>query len=242
MHESLRHKKITRRLIAVLATVIIGLTLFHLARPAATAANPSKKEYPVRGVDLSHYNKVVNFDTLASRVDFVFLRATHGQRRDTSFTTFYNKAVKRKLPVGAYHYFRFDVDGQDQANNFLKAIKGKIFEFPVVIDVEQHGNSKKIKNATIVKRLKAMVKAMEDKGYKVMFYTNKHGYNNYIHPYFPDYPLWICSFSDPPIDAKWTFWQYSHSGKIKGTKGAIDLDTFNGSKKQFKKKFPKQKR
>ncbi|MBD5192798.1 MAG: hypothetical protein HDS88_07900 [Bacteroidales bacterium] len=241
MFQPLKNKPI-RRVMAILATVLFGLTVFHLARPAATAATPSLKKYPVRGIDLSRYNKIKSFDSVAANVDFIFLRASHGIQRDATFSTLYNKSVDAKVPVGAYHYFRFDVDGEAQANNFIRAIKGKQFELPIVIDVEQHGNSKKVKNKTIVARLKTMVGIMEKNGYKIMFYTNKHGYTNYIKPNFPSYPLWICSFTDPPTDANWVFWQYSHTGKVKGLKGDVDLDTYNGSKKQFKKKYPKRKR
>ncbi len=241
MEKPLRNK-IIRRLTAIMATVLLGLTVFHLARPAATAATPSIKTYPVRGIDVSHYNNITKFDTVAAHVDFIFLRATHGLKLDKSFNTLYKKAVRSNVRVGAYHFFRFDIDGEAQANNFMRSIKGKVFEFPVVIDVEQHGNSKTISNKTVVSRLKTMVKLLEKNGYKVMFYTNKHGYTNYIKPSFPKYPLWICSFTDPPTDAMWEFWQFSHTGKIKGIKGNIDLDTYNGSKKKFNKKYPIKKR
>ncbi|MDE7153647.1 MAG: hypothetical protein K2O00_04270 [Muribaculaceae bacterium] len=241
MFEPLKHK-VMRRWITSLAILLLGTVALHLARPAATAATPSKKQYPVRGIDVSHYNKIKNFDALSKQIDFIFLRSSLGLKRDTTFNTLYKKAVKADIPVGAYHYFRFDVDGEAQANNFLRSIKGKKFEFPLVIDVEQHGNSTKVSTKTINARLKAMVNTVEKSGYKIIFYTNKHGYKTYIQPHYPDYPLWICSFTDPPINAKWVFWQYSHTGSLNGCKGKIDLDTFNGSKKQFKKMFPKQKR
>ena len=54
--------------------------------------NPSEKEYPVRGVDVSSYQK-----------------ATEGSGRiDKYFKNNFNSALKTNLTVGAYHFFSFD--------------------------------------------------------------------------------------------------------------------------------------
>ena len=66
-----------------------------------------------------------------------------------------------------------------------------------------------------------------------IIYTNKDGYYDYIYGRLGLYPLWICSFSEVPISAEWTFWQYNHRGRVKGIKGDVDLNVFSGSEKEW---------
>lgn len=40
-------------------------------------------------------------------------------------------------------------------------------------------------------------------------------------------------FSEHPIDAEWTYWQYDHHGKVNGIRGDVDLNAFNGTRKEF---------
>ena len=70
-----------------------------------------------------------------------------------------------------------------------------------------------------------MVDELIANNYKVMFYTNKDGYNKFIKGNFDDYPLWLCAFSKPE-NIEWTIWQYSHWGEVDGIKGEVDLNIF----------------
>ena len=70
-------------------------------------------------------------------------------------------------------------------------------------------------------------------GHRVMFYTNREGYYEYLADTFPGAPLWICGFSENPINAEWTFWQFNHRGRVDGITGDVDLNAFCGSREEW---------
>ncbi len=195
------------------------------------------ERYPVRGIDVSAHNGLMNLDAAASDgVEFIFIKATEGVSFvDENFKINYRKAQHAGLKIGAYHFFRFDKDGVEQAMHFLRVIDNRRYELGLAIDVEQQGNPENIDPALVVERLSAMVEYLNLKGYHVMLYTNRDGYEKFLMETFPGYPLWICSFSEHPIDADWTFWQYNHHGAVKGIRGDVDLDVFNGSREEWEK-------
>ena len=193
--------------------------------------------YPVRGIDVSAHNGKLDLKKARrDGIEFVFIKASEGRDfKDKNFATNYNKARHAGMKTGAYHFFRFDKDGVDQAINFLDAVGNRKLELGLAVDVEQQGNPEGIPGELITERLTARVEFLYLKGYRVTFYTNKSGYEQFLMDAFPGYPLWICSFSEHPIDADWTYWQYDHHGRVKGIKGDVDLNAFNGSREEFEK-------
>ena len=223
-----------RLIIVVFAVVICTTVAYLIIRPSVTEAHPDLEKYPVRGLDLSAHNGDVDFDSIAVNYDFVILKATEGGNwTDRSFETNFMKARQAGLKVGAYHYFRFDRDGLPQAINIYNTLYNKKLDLPMVIDVEDHGNPSGIEHSVVIGRLRQLVDFLVNHDIRLMFYTNKLGYNRYLERDFSEYPLWICSFTDPPIHAPWTLWQYTHSGKVSGVKGMADINLFNGSETDF---------
>jgi len=195
----------------------------------ARSITPSPVEYPLLGVDISAHNEITDWEALADTIDFVIIKATEGGNwKDRNFESNYIAAKNAGLKVGAYHFFRYDRDAVPQAINFYDALWKKELDFPAVIDVEDHGNPRGVGYDRLVSRLREMVDFLEERNIRVMFYTNKSGYPKYIEPYFPNHRLWICSLSDKPSDRlPWTIWQFSHSGKLPGVVGDVDLNVIN---------------
>lgn len=200
------------------------------------------QRYPVKGIDISRHNGMMNFDAIADDgIEFVFIKASEGaSHRDENFELNYGKAVRAGLSVGAYHFFRFDVDGITQALNFINAVKRCRLNVGAVIDVEEYGNKADVSTEVVSEQVAAMADYLTMKGFRVIIYTNKEGYYDYIYGKLGNYPLWICSFSDVPINAEWTFWQYNHRGRVKGIKGDVDLNVFCGSKEQWDRFMDKE--
>lgn len=219
-------------LLALMLTAMAGVVCaYYLWWREAVIVSPDPAAYPVRGIDISAHNGVVDFDKVASvGMDFVILKATEGATfKDKNFATNYRKARKAGLKVGAYHFFRFDVGGYMQALNLMHSIKGRRLELPVVIDVEEWSNPRDHTTHDILTRLQTMINTLEVHGYHVMLYSNKDGFEKFFSQQFAHYPLWLCSFTGAPEAGNMRLWQFSHVGRVSGVDGKVDINTFNGS-------------
>lgn len=233
----------SHRWIKILIGVILALLLAELGALAydrwfAEGATPDRSLYQQRGIDISHHNGEIDFDKLAEKdadVSFVYIKATEGTDFiDPKFLQNSRRAIASGVPTGAYHFFRYDSDGELQALNFMRAMRGRNFKLPPAIDVEDWGNPDGHAKALIVERLRALTDCLTQEGYTPVIYTNIEGYHRLIKGNFDNLPLWISSFSYPPIDNDpenklWTIWQYSHRGSVDGVPAATDLNILNPS-------------
>ena len=232
-------RKIAVAIIAVTGLLVIGLASWRALRVREPHADVDRGRYPIEGIDISAHNGVVCFDSLAAAgIDFVYLKASEGVSfRDQSFIRNFEAARKAGLAIGAYHFFRFDCDGAMQSVNFLKAIGDLKPDLPLAIDVEEWRNAPGETTSIVRERLEVLVALLRAQGYQVMIYTNKQGHARFVRDGFKahDVPeIWICSFTNPPLGhEKWRLWQHSHLGRLPGIRGNVDLNTFNGNRRQW---------
>lgn len=193
-------------------------------------------KYPVRGIDVSAHNGMMNFDAVvADGIKFVFIKATEGTDfTDSNFRLNYDKARRAGLKVGAYHFFRFDADGVDQAINLMKVIGNRELDLGIAVDVERDGNPAKVPEDSIKIRLRDMTEYLNLRGFRVLFYANRDGFYDLLMPELEGMPIWICSFYETPLSADWTFWQYNHRGRVKGIRGDVDMNAFGGSEDDWR--------
>lgn len=219
----------------LMCLLLVGSAIWAYHQFMVTPPYVDPERYPVRGIDVSAHNGDIDFSKVAADgVEFVFMKATEGVSfKDPNFRTNYARATAAGLKVGVYHFFRFDRDGTEQAINLMRTIGKRRPRLGIVIDVEQHGNPPDIPSELIEERLTAMVDYLNLLGFRVMFYSNRDGYYEYIEESYPGSPLWICSFAETPINAEWTFWQYDHHGEVDGIKGDVDLNAFCGSREEW---------
>lgn len=192
--------------------------------------------FPIKGFDMSAHNGYANLDAAAKDgYEFVFLKASEGEDfRDENFVLNYNKARHAGLKVGAYHFFRFGVDGVRQGENFMRVLGPRPLDLDVVIDVEDQGNTKGIAPDSIRYELQRMTEYLNLKGLRVMYYSNRAGQEKYLLPDFEGTPLWICNFNeDNAANSDWTFWQYNHKGKVAGVRGNVDINVFHGNRREW---------
>lgn len=220
-------------LAVIILFVASGIWAFRHFKESPPYVDPEK--YPIRGIDISRHNGEIDFNKVAeSGMEFVFIKASEGKDyRDPQFSKNYDKAKEAGLKTGAYHFFRFDAEGADQAENFLKAVSDRPLELGHVIDIEKAGNPEGYDPEDIKRKLSAMVEYMNLEGHRVMIYTNLEGYYDYIEDILPGTALWICSFREHPIYAEWTFWQFDHHGKIDGIKEEVDINVFCGNREEW---------
>lgn len=200
-------------------------------------ANPSVEIYKIRGIDISAHNGAVDFGRLKEQgISFAYIKATEGT--DFQDRNFVKNAVGLKragIPAGAYHFFRFDTDGEMQGLNFIRSLLGRDFELAPAVDVEEWANAEGIGTGKIIKELRTMLEILRREGYEPLIYTNKDGYDRFVKGKLENYGLWICSFTDPPLDHEhgWVIWQYSHRGTLDGIDGYVDMNTLNPSCSAF---------
>lgn len=224
----------------LLVTALLGLAgwwAYHNYVTTPPYVDPER--FPVRGFDISAHNGYANLDAARrAGYDFVFLKASEGaEMRDANFALNYQKARHAGLRVGAYHYFRFDRDGVDQANNLLRAVGPRSLDLGLAIDVEDAGNARGVPVDSVKARLQLMIEYLNLRGHRVTLYSNRQGYEKYLLDDFRGLPLWICQFTDNSANDDWSFWQYDHHGEVPGVRGEVDLNVYAGSREEWESEF-----
>lgn len=194
--------------------------------------------YDVQGIDVSHYQSLVNWDTVAAQdITFAFVKATEGfSYRDSMFCQNWSEMQRVGLKRGAYHFFHPSIPADLQARNFMQAVELGLGDLPPVLDVEvlEEGVSK----VALLASMRHWLYLVEIKyNIKPIIYTNLVFYNKYLAGHFKDYPLWIARYGrrQPTLACgrDWSFWQYGSAGKLRGIQGAVDFNVFNGDMVQL---------
>lgn len=184
----------------------------------------------IKGVDISAYKKGISIQKLKDNgVKFVILRAGltfyggdgTNKAKDDCFESFYNECKRVGMPVGCYWYSCADnrQKGIDEATfMYNNCLKGKKFEYPVVMDVEnqqwQYNKKRGVTDAC-----KGFCETLENLGYYVSIYGSDIGtfkdkvYMNELQ----DYDKWVARWGSKPTYAiPYGMWQWTDSEKIAG--------------------------
>lgn len=204
--------------------------------------NPSGRKYPIVGVDVSHYQGIIDWNTLSQQdIQFAFMKATEGSSHiDAKFADNWEQTSNLDLKTGAYHFFSFDSPGETQAANFITTVGKRKSMLPPVVDVEYYADKKvnPPEPQPVRDQLQAMLDELEAYyGTAPIIYSTEEVWERYLNGYFDDYPLWIRNvFTKPKIQNDWTFWQYTNRARLKGYSGDetfIDLNVFDGSEDEW---------
>lgn len=184
----------------------------------------------VKGVDISSYKKGISIQKLKDNgVKFVILRAglTYyggtgtNKAKDECFESFYNECKRIGMPVGCYWYSCADTrqKGIDEAMfMYNNCLKGKKFEYPIVMDVEnqqwQYNKKRGVTDAC-----KGFCETLENLNFYVSIYGSDIGtfkdkvYMNELQ----DYDKWVARWGSKPTYAiPYGLWQWTDSEKIAG--------------------------
>ncbi|MBX2928738.1 MAG: glycoside hydrolase family 25 protein [Saprospiraceae bacterium] len=214
---------------------ILCLTLVCLACEGPPTLRLDR--YAVHGIDVSHYQSRINWDTVAALpLHFAFVKATEGATYTDSLFAMNWEAMKRiGIRRGAYHFFRPNAPPGEQARHFARTVPLEIGDLPPVLDIEITDGMPK---AELVRRLQIWLDIVESTcGVKPIIYSNVHFYNRYLAGHFTGYPLWIARYNErePTLacGSDWGFWQYGRHGRLPGIKGHVDFNVFSGSLEQL---------
>ena len=189
-----------------------------------------------RGLDISSYQNGISFNAIKNSVEFLILRAGFtgwgtgvSYNKDNCFENFYNQAKSRGIPVGAYWYSCANTyqKGVDEANYmYNNCLKGKQFEYPIYIDVEDTHHQVGNKNG-VTQAIKGFCETLEAKGYYVGIYASDiSGFQDKMNiGELNAYDKWVARYgSTPKYVSSYGMWQSSSSGRINGYNGNLDTD------------------
>ena len=184
------------------------------------------------GIDLSVHNGIVNMNAVKnSGIDFVIIRDGYGDllsypsQKDPRFEQNYANAKAAGLHVGTYHYlYATTAQGaRREAEGFLANIKGKQFDFPVALDIEER-TQYDLPNATVEAMVKAFMDVCEAAGYYCALYSYESFLTAKMSAGFrAKYDVWCANISREPSIA-YGIWQYSFTGSVGGCSGRVDMN------------------
>jgi lysozyme len=188
-----------------------------------------------RGIDVSYYQGTIQWKKVRkSGVLYAFIRVSDGTAfPDPVFEQNWKQAARAGVMRGAYQYFRPAANARAQADLLIAALAQDRGELPPVIDVEAtEGKSP----AYIEQQVRIWVARVREKlGVEPIVYTGPAFWRDAVGGAdLTTQPLWIAHYTGgcPEVPApwqRWTFWQHTDRGHVRGIRGPVDLDLFAGT-------------
>ena len=167
----------------------------------------------VFGIDVSKWQGDFNFKQAKSEgVQFAILRGAYACSKDTKFESYYKTCEALNLPVGVYHYsMAKSVSEARTEANFLinNVLKGKQFEYPIYMDVEDKVQRDLGKNL-LTEIVIAFCDTLEKAGYYVGIYSSGSFFATYMHELkLTKYDKWIAHWSKQcSYKGNYGMWQF----------------------------------
>lgn len=201
----------------------------------------SRHDTRLVGFDVSEYQEKIDWKAI-DKIDgefplsFVFIRATAGNDRvDSRFDENWKAAKNHDFVRGAYHYYRPNENSLEQAELFIKTVKLHKGDFPPVLDIEELPKNQSVDS--LKTGLKRWLKKVERHyGVKPIIYSGESYYNDFLKEEFKGYTFWIANYNFfvENIKDEWLIWQFTEKAEIPGIKGLVDINVFNGNRKDLK--------
>lgn len=181
----------------------------------------------LKGIDVSKHNGVIDWKKAkADGIDFAIIRAGYGKlasQKDVQFERNYAGCKENNIPCGVYWYsYAHSVaEARQEANVFLQVIKGKQFEYPVYLDLEESSQFA-LGRARCSEIAKTFLEIIENAGYFTGIYSSKSGLENYITPEIRNrYTVWVAHVGVAKTNYAMAYgiWQYSWTGRVNGITG-----------------------
>lgn len=236
--------RLRRLATAIAAAVFAGTATVTTDAAALTNAAAAGPDGP-RGIDVARYQHGGSLSWPAVRRDgvrFAFVKATES---DSYVNPYYSsddtRARRAGIYTGAYHFAQPSVGSAgDQARYFVS--QGGSFhqqgDLPPVLDLEQANGLGVRQLRGWVRRWLATVESLTKR--KPLIYTSPSFWSVYMGntAEFTKYRLWVANYNvdQPTVPGawpRWTFWQWTSTGRVDGISGDVDVNAFQGSRDQL---------
>lgn len=183
------------------------------------------------GIDVSEWQGNVAWGEVSKHVDFAILRAGYGRlasQVDKCFHSYYSRAKAAGVLLGAYwySYAKSADEAQLEAAACIEVLKGKQFEYPIYLDVEEQATLA-LGRDKVSAIINAFCKELEAAGYFVGVYMSAYPLTNLTDDRIKSrYAVWVAHYgvNKPSYDGSYGMWQKSSEGKIDGIAGNVDID------------------
>lgn len=191
------------------------------------------------GIDVSTHQKDVDWQAVAADgVEFAILRLGHrgytegGLFLDQTFEQNLRGALDAGLEVGVYFFSQAisPEEAEEEADYILEVLDGQELAFPVAFDWESitgdEARTDGLNGETLTRCAAAFCKRIENAGYRPAVYFNQtQGYLRYDLRELTDYELWLAEYDTvPDFYYHFDLWQYTHTGRVDGIQGDVDMD------------------
>lgn len=179
------------------------------------------------GIDISEYQKGLSISQAKNEgVEFAIIRAGFtgwgtgtSLHKDSCFETFYNSCKAYDIPCGTYWYSCANTyeKGVNEANfMYENCLKGKQFEYPIYIDIEDTHHQRPAGKIAVTKAIKGFCETLESKGFYVGVYANVNWFTYYINTdELKQYDKWIASWGKKqPTFPAGGIWQFGGSTNL----------------------------
>ena len=209
---------------------------------------PAPQSFPVHGVDVAKYQGTIDWPRLrASGVSFAFIKATEGgDRLDRRFHENWRAARAAGVLRGAYHFHYWCRPAAEQAAWFIRNVPRERGALPPVLDVEWNGHSPTCPITLPAERARSEMRTFlhlieRHYGQRPVIYSTVDFHRDVMAGHFEGYDHWLRSTKDhvraayPGRAGRWTFWQYTATGRAPGVDADLDLNAFRGSERAWRR-------
>lgn len=181
--------------------------------------------------DLSHWNKVADWNKVKDSVEHVIYKATQGTKYvDPTYLQAKERCKARGIKFSSYHF----ADGGDpaiEARHFYRIVStADALDGELILDWEISHKNPVVWCATFLKELEYL------SGKKGWIYLNNSTVGKYDWSIVKDYPLWVARYGmntgsvptlykpNAGVWGNYTLWQYTSRGRVPGIEGNVDLN------------------
>lgn len=190
------------------------------------------------GIDVSVYQGEIDWPSVAADgVEFAILRLGYrgytegGLFLDKSFEQNLQGALDAGLEVGIYFFSQAisPEEAEEEAEYILSALDGRTITYPVAFDWEPIAETARtdgLDGETLTRCAAAFCARIQEAGLRpAVYYNQSQGYFHYDLRELTDYDLWLAEYdTKPDFYYHFDLWQYSHTGRVAGIEGDVDLD------------------
>lgn len=192
------------------------------------------------GVDVSTYQGEIDWQAVAADgIEFAILRLGYrgytegGLFQDQTFEANLQGALNAGLDVGVYFFSQAITpeEAEAEAAYILNAVEGYEIACPIAFDWEpitpgSGARTDSLPNDTLTRCADAFCAKIRDAGYTPAVYFNQSlGYLRYDLRELTEHVLWLAEYDTrPDFYYHFDLWQYTHTGRVAGIQGDVDLD------------------